>query len=220
MTTAALVDLILLAVVVSVSPFPVIAMILMLFSPTAVRNGTAFPVTVAAVALVVPAAVAFAVDAPGDEAGGGGTSLNGWALFALGMVLLVLAGRYWSRPASRKVPAVFDRIAEMGIVGVSTLAMGATLLNPKNPVMYVSATAALGALDLEIGPTAGLAAVSCIVSTLPLRAALAYLAAARAQARRRLGLLKDWLLHNNTAVMAAVMAVFGSIVIVNGLTSL
>jgi hypothetical protein len=173
MTIAALVDLILLAVVVSVSPFPVIAMILVLFSRAALRNGTAFLVAVAAVALVVPAAVAFAVDVPGDGAGGGGTSLNGWALLALGMLQLVLAGHNWSRRASGKVPAVFDKIAEMGIVGVTTLAMGTTLLNLKSLVMYVSAGAALGALALEVGPVAGLAAVFCIVSTLPVWAALA-----------------------------------------------
>jgi threonine/homoserine/homoserine lactone efflux protein len=221
MTIAALVDLILLAVVVSVSPFPVIAMILVLFSRAALRNGTAFLVTVAAVALVVPAAVAFAVDASGDDAGGGGgSSLKGWALLALGALLLVLARRNWSRRASGKVPAVFDKIAEMGIIGVTTLAMGTTLLNPKNLVMYVSAGAALGALDLEVGPTAGLAAVFCIVSTLPLWASLAYLAAGGAQASRRLQRLKDWLMHNNKAIMAVVLAVLGGIVIVNGLTAL
>jgi threonine/homoserine/homoserine lactone efflux protein len=220
MTIAALVDLILLAVVVSVSPFPVIAMILVLFSRAALRNGTAFLVTVAAVALVVPAAVAFAVDASGDDAGGGGSSLKGWALLALGALLLVLARRNWSRRASGKVPAVFDKIAEMGTIGVTTLAMGTTLLNPKNLVMYVSAGAALGALDLEVGPTAGLAAVFCIVSTLPLWASLAYLAAGGAQASRRLQRLKDWLMHNNKAIMAVVLAVLGGIVIVNGLTAL
>jgi hypothetical protein len=211
MTVAAVADLILLAVIVSLSPFPVIAMILVLFSRAALRNGMAFFAT---------AAVAFAVDATVDDAGAGGSSLNGWALLVLGGVLLALAGRSWFRRTERKVPAVFDKIAGMGTAGVVALAAGTTLLNPKNLVMYVSAGAALGALDLDASPTLLLAAAFCVVATLPLWASLAYLTAGGPDARHQLGRLKDWLMANNTAVMAAVLAVLGSIVIVNGLTAL
>ena len=220
MTVAAVADLILLAVIVSLSPFPVIAMILVLFSRAALRNGVAFLATAAVAALVVPAAVAFAVDATVDDAGAGGSSLNGWALLVLGGVLLALAGRSWFRRTERKVPAVFDKIAGMGTAGVVALAAGTTLLNPKNLVMYVSAGAALGALDLDASPTLLLAAAFCVVATLPLWASLAYLTAGGPDARHQLGRLKDWLMANNTAVMAAVLAVLGSIVIVNGLTAL
>src|SRR5208282_4882382 len=122
-------------------------MILVLISRAAVRNGAAFLATVAAAALIVPAVMALAVDASVDDAGGDGSWLKAWALIALGSALLGLAAKNWSRRDERKVQAVFDKVAQMGMGGVVALAAGATIANPKNLVMYLSAGATLGALD-------------------------------------------------------------------------
>lgn len=88
------------AIGVAISPVPIIAVILMLFSGRAKANGPMFLVG-RGVALAVVSGTAYllsdAGNAPADNAASDGVS---WAQIVFGVLFLLLAGRSWcNRPA-------------------------------------------------------------------------------------------------------------------------
>lgn len=213
-------ELIPLGVIVACSPIPVIEMILVLFSRRPIRNGIAFLVTAAVVACAVSAAVSALVDSAADDAGAGASPLKAWIQIALGAVLLILAARSWHHRHHAGTPAIFDRIAGMGTGAIVLLALTATAANPKNLLLYVSAGAVLAAHHLDLAQTLTAAAVYAIIATLPMLAAVVYLAVGGASARAVLDAFKHWLMRNTPIVMACVLAVLGVIVVAGGLGGL
>ena len=85
------------AVGVAISPIPIVAVILMLFSRRATVNGLLFLLGWV-VALAVVSGVAYAFSDAGDAATSTTASDTvSWVKIALGAVLLVLAARGWRR---------------------------------------------------------------------------------------------------------------------------
>src|SRR5690348_15401096 len=83
------------AVGVAISPIPIIAVILMLFTPKASTNGPAFLVGWV-VGLSAAAIVVFAVAGGADVASDSDSSSGlGWGKIVLGVVLLVMAVKQW-----------------------------------------------------------------------------------------------------------------------------
>ncbi len=212
------------AVGVAISPVPIIAVTLMLFSQRARVNGSAFLVGwVLAVAVV--SGFAYTLADQGDAATSStAADTIAWGKIVFGVLFLLLAVRSWrSRPAPGTKPALPKWMAGVDAL-MPTKAFGLGLLlagvNPKNLMLAASAGAALAGLGLPTAEAVGSLIVFVVVASLSIAAPVFYRLIGGEKAKVRLDEMKDWLVLHNDAVMAVLFLVFGAKLIADGLQPL
>jgi threonine/homoserine/homoserine lactone efflux protein len=209
------------AVGVAISPFPIIAVILMLFTPRARINGPMFGLGWV-ISLAVVCSVAFALADASDAAASTGTvDTIAWGKVVFGVVLLALAVRTWRR---RPTPGETTEMPKW-MTSINTLTPGKALglglalagVNPKNLMLAVAAGTSLA----MVGPSAGDAAVALVifvvVASITIIGPVVYYLVGGASAERALDQLRDWLATHNDAVMAVLLLVFGINLTMTGL---
>jgi threonine/homoserine/homoserine lactone efflux protein len=207
------------AVGIAVSPIPIAAVILMLFSGRARSNSVAFMVSwIAGIAVVTAVVVAI----PGLETDDAAPSTTtGWIKLVLGVLLLAVAVRQWgARPGPDDEPTVpgwMARIDDLGPGAAFGLGFLLSALNPKNLLLAVAAGASLGALPLSTGETAAAVAVFTVIAALTVAVPVVAYLVAGARLDPTLDRTKAWLIGNNTAVMAVLLLVFGVNLLGDGL---
>jgi len=212
------------AVGVAISPVPIIAVTLMLFSQRARVNGPMFLLGWV-VAVAVVSAVAYTLADQGDAATSSTTADTiAWGKIAFGVLLLVLAARNWrSRPAPGAEPempkwmAGIDAFTPPKALGLGILLGG---VNPKNLMLSAAAGAALAGLGLSTGDAAGSLIVFVVIASLTIAAPVVYYLIGGEHAKARLDEMKNWLALHNSAVMAVLFLVFGAKLIADGLPPL
>jgi predicted transporter len=124
------------AVGVAISPVPIIAVILMLFSARSRVNGPAFLLGWVLALAVVSAVVYVIADQSNAATSGSASDTVSWVMIVLGAALLLLAARQWrSRPAPGaeapmpKWMAGIDTLTPGKAIGLGLLLAG---VNPKN----------------------------------------------------------------------------------------
>ncbi|HZC75122.1 MAG TPA: GAP family protein, partial [Gaiellaceae bacterium] len=141
------------AIGVAISPVPIIAVILMLFSQRARVNGPMFLLGWI-VALALVSGVVYAVADTGNAATSS-TASDGisWGKIVLGVLFLLLAVRQWrSRPKPGTDPelpkwmAGIDSLQPGKAFGLGALLAG---VNPKNLILTLGAAAGLAQLGLS-----------------------------------------------------------------------
>jgi hypothetical protein len=212
------------AVGVAISPVPVIAVILMLFSPRARVNGIAFLAGwVAALAAVSTVVYLLAHDGNVATSTTANDSVS-WGKIALGAGLVLLAVRSWrKRPAPGVEPAMpgwmatVDRMAPAKACG---LAVVLAALNPKNLLLTLGSATGLAQLGLSTADAIVSTAVFVVIASLSIATPVAYAVFGGAKARTTLDSAKGWLTEHNAAVMAVLFLVFGVDLVAQGLPDL
>jgi len=205
-------DLLPLAVAVAISPLPIIAAILMLFSARARSNGLGFLLGWTVGILVV--AVVFTLLSgliPGSS--GGSQPVVGVVKIVLGVLLLFVAFRQWrGRPrdgataATPKWMSAIDSITPVKAIGLGLLLSAA---NPKNLMMGISAGVTIGTAKLSVGGVVLAIAIFVVISILTIAIpVLAYVVAPNA-VKPVLQRMRGWLVENNAVVMAVLLVVIG-----------
>jgi threonine/homoserine/homoserine lactone efflux protein len=209
-----------LAVGVAISPVPVIALILMLFSRRATSNSLAFLVGwLVGLTVVSIIVLSIGIQDSGDDADSGG-----WVKLVIGALFLALAVKQWrSRPHEGdepQMPAWMSSIDEF--TAVKAFGMGVLLsgVNPKNLGLTIAAAAAIGSFGLGAGEEAIVVAVYVVLASITLIVPVVGYLAAREQMAPVLDSMKAWLLANNATVMAVLFAVLGAKVLGDGITIL
>ncbi len=209
------------AVGVAISPVPIIAVILMLFSARARVNGPMF-LAGWALALAVVSGVSYVVSDASDAATDSTASDTvSWGQIVLGVLLLLFAARQWrSRPAAGVAPempkwmAGIDAFSPVKAFALALLLAG---VNPKNLLLSAGAGAALA----QLGPTTTDAVVSLIVfvvlGSITIAVPVVYYLVGGERARAALDSTKEWLAVHNAAVMTVLFLVFGVKLIAEGL---
>jgi threonine/homoserine/homoserine lactone efflux protein len=212
------------AVGVAISPVPIIAVTLMLFSRRARTNGPAFLIGWV-IALAIVCGAAYALAKQGDAATDSGTQdAIAWGNIVLGVLLLLLAARNWrQRPAPGVTPAMPKWME--GIDAFSTgksFVLGVLLggVNPKNLMLAAAAGAALAELALSDGDAIVSIIAFVVIGSLTIAGPVVYYLLGGAGARARLDEMKEWLVLHNNAVMAVLFLVFGVDLIAKGLPPL
>jgi threonine/homoserine/homoserine lactone efflux protein len=206
-----------LAVGVAISPVPIIAVILMLFSARAKVNGSAFAVGwVIGIAAVT--AVALLIGSASDASTSSSASDTvSWIKLVLGVLLLLAALRQLrSRPTGGEEPAMPKWMA--GIDAFRTgkaFGLGALLssINPKNLALGLSAGASIAQAGLSTGQKWGTALIFVAISSLTVAIPVVYYLLGGEGAARTLDSCKAWLQQNNATVMAVLFVVFGFVLI-------
>lgn len=210
------------AIGVMVSPFPIVAVVLMLLSNNARANAFTFALTWFVAIAVLTGVVAFLAGA----ATGTDETPPVWVSvvkLVLGAGLLLLSVRNWrSRPAEGVEPPAPKWMAALdGFTPVKAAGLSAVLadVNPKNLLLVVSggtaiASGAAGSTSAKVTATVVFAVVASIGIAAPV---VIYLALGD-RAAAVLENLRTWLVHNNTAIMAVLLLVIGAKMVGDGIS--
>ena len=213
-----------LAIAVTISPIPIIAEILLLFTKKPVANAgsylAGFVVGVAgAPAILVAIAGTVNLSAGSGPSEGPRSSSWRWARYC------------WSpRCASSAACEKSGEEASMpkwmnGIAGFAPgksliVGVGIGALNPKNIIVGVAAAVAIASASLSAGQEAGAIAVYVLVAVLGVAAPLVVMLAMGEKAQAILDSWKAWLGQNNAVVMTVLFLIFAVVLIGKGIAGI
>lgn len=203
-----------LAVVVALSPVPIIAVVLMLGTPRARVNGPAFLLGWAVGLAVVGALVLVVASAAGaSEAAEPATWVEVLKL-VLGLLLLVLAVKQWRgrprRGGDGDLPPWMQKVDTFTPGRTIAIAVALSSVNPKNLVLVVAAGAAIAQTGIDAGEQAIALGVFVLVCTLGPGLPVAAYFLLGDRARRLLDELKLWMAAHSAAIMAVLCLVIGA----------
>ena len=212
------------AVGVAISPVPIIAVTLMLFSQRARVNGLMFLLGWV-LALAIVSGVAYAAADQANAATDSTTSDTiAWGRIVFGVLLLLLAARNWrTRPAPGIEPempkwmAGIDALKPVKALGLGLLLAG---VNPKNLMLAAAAGAGLATLGLSSANAVGSLIVFVVIASVTIAGPVVYCLLGGDHAKAKLDEMKNWLALHNNAVMAVLFLVFGAKLIADGLPPL
>ena len=207
-------DFLPLAIGIALSPFPIIGLILILFTKRARTNSLVFVIGWL-LGLAVVAAIVIALFNAGKIAAGSESAEKGGSVvnLLLGLVLLYLAYRNWkSRPKEGEVAetpkwmTTIDSIKPGAAFGLGFLLSG---VNPKNLLLNVAGALAIAQAPLTSTQTIVAVVLYILIASVTIIGPVVYYQVAGANAEKVLNEMKGWLIQNNTAVMAVLLLVFG-----------
>lgn len=209
------------AIGIAISPIPIIAVILILFSERARANGPAFLLGWVLGIGATSAVVYFVADAANAATDSTSSDSISWGKVALGVLLLGLARRNLAkRPepgASEPMPRWMASVETISPLKAIGLAIVLSVVNPKNLVLVLGAAAGLGQLGLDTGDAVVALIVFTVVASLSILFAVLYDLFGGQRARHTLDEMKAWLTEHNHAVMATLFLVFGVVLISKGI---
>jgi threonine/homoserine/homoserine lactone efflux protein len=216
-------DVLPLALGVAISPFPIIAVVLMLFSARARQNGPAFLGGWLAGLGGVVIVVGLVAGASGGSSGTPSTLVS-LIVLALGLLLIVLGFLQWrKRPAPGQVAEMPAWMATVDALEPSRAFLLGVLLsavNPKNLTLAVGAALAIAHAGLSAVQGLVVLLVFLIVSSITVGGAVLYYLVAGESAKRTLDGWKTWLGQNNAIVMSLLLLVIGVVLLGKGLGGL
>jgi hypothetical protein len=214
-------DILPLAVGVMVSPIPIIAVILMLFSPRARVNGPSFLLGWIVGLAVVSAIVYVIADSADVATDTDASDTSSTVKVVLGVVLVLMALRRWrSRPAPGEAAPMPKWMAAIeSVTPVKAIGFGVLLsaINPKNLILTIGAAAAVAQSGVSTGDAVVTLVVFVLIGSVSIIVpVLAYLFAGE-RARTMLDGWKAWLQQHNAAVMTVLLLVIGVVLLAKGL---
>jgi threonine/homoserine/homoserine lactone efflux protein len=212
------------AVGVAVSPIPIIAVILMLFSSRARVNGPAFVlgwVVGLAVLCAAVYAVANAADVSADQ---DASDTTFWIKLGLGVLLLLAAARNWrKRPAPGTEPSLPKWMTAVEhFTPVKALTTGVVLgaVNPKNLALTIGAAASVAQAGVSTSDAVVALAFFVVLASLATGGTVVLYLVGGERATHVLDGWRAWLSSHGSAVMAVLLLVFGVVLFSQGLRGL
>ena len=211
------------AVGVALSPVPIIAVILILFTPKARTNSVTFLIGWMLGLAAVGGIVLALGDISTDDSSGGST-ISGVIKLALGLLLLLLAARNWrSRPESSEqaeMPRWMNALDDFNAAKSTGIAFLLSGINPKNLILTAGGAITIASVGLSNGEQAAALVVYILIASLTVGAPVLIYLVMGEKADAGLTSLKDWLAVNNAAVMAVLLLVFGAKLLCDGISIL
>ena len=213
-----------LGVGVSLSPVPIIAVVLMLGTPRGRVNGPLFVLGwVVGLAVVGTIVLVAAAGADANDAGEPATWVD-WLKLGLGVLLLLVAVKQWrGRPRSgddAALPKWMRTIDKFTPARAFAIAAALSGINPKNLLLTVGAAAAIAQTGVDTADQAIALAVFILVGTLGPALPVVLYFALGTRAKHILDELKLWLAAHNGAIMAVLCLVIGAKLIGDGISGL
>jgi threonine/homoserine/homoserine lactone efflux protein len=217
-------DVLPFAIGIAISPIPIIAALLVLFTPAARQNGLAFLVgRITALAAITAIALLVARIAGADTDEEASDVVN-WIKVAFGIVLLALALRQWQqRPSEDEeaaLPAWMTAIDSFNPVRSFGAGVVVTAANPKDLILAGSGGATIGQSALSAGGTAVVVVLFIAVASISITLPVAAYLLGGDPVKKTFDGWKVWLTRHKSAVVAVLFLVFGVVLFSNGLRGL
>lgn len=220
MYTELIFDILLSAAVIALSPFPVIAITLVLGSTHARSNGIAFVVGWLSGLSALTLAAYFVLINIEIVAGNRYDSV-GWAQIIFGIILLLLALKKWqglSKPKGEaSVPAWMSSVDKLSTG--KTIVLGATLagINPKNLVFSMLFLTNLIDANVGFASTTIFIVIFIIMCSLMVLGSVGYYLVKTDSSEKALQKIKTFMITNNDTVMMYMSLIFGVVLMYKGL---
>ena len=199
---------------VAISPLPIAAVILILFTPAARRNGIAFAI---AWAVTLAAICGVTIWLSGERSVGsndGASDVASLIQLLLGIGLLLLAVREWrARPApgaDPPEPGWMDRLESMQPQQAAGLAALLSGVNPKNLMLTVAAALSISRAELTSGQDVIVLLIFVAIASVSVAGAVLYQLWAGERASHQLESLKAWFIANNATIIAVILVLLGA----------
>lgn len=213
-------DFLPVAMALALSPFPVIAIVVLLGAPNGIGLGTAFACGWLAGLGLLTALLGLATGGMDELSVGLGAGME----MLLGLALVWAAWRKWrTRPRrgeATKLPgwaASLGAASPLRAAGIGAMLGGA---NPKSVALAFPAAAAVAARDLGLLPSVVALTLFVLLASASVLTALGLRIAGGAAARTRLDEVKRFLLRNNNVILMVVFLLAGMKVLGSGLEQL
>jgi threonine/homoserine/homoserine lactone efflux protein len=165
------------------------------------------------VSLVLTSAAGLALGAAGSRAAGDTSTeqSSGSTVVLVGLAILLLAVGVQNlrNRADESEPAVLASIRGMGPGPVAVLALGATLLNPKNLPLLLAAGATLAGTSAPVAWSIAFLAVA----TVPYWASTLYARLGGQAAESRLDAMRGWLTRRNRLIMGVLCTALAIVIL-------
>ena len=210
------------AVALALSPFPIIAVLLVLLSPAGRAAGLAFLAgRLLGVAVVMGVAAAISDGLARSEEASPVVAL---LRLLVGGALLVLAVRKWrGRPRSEQdatLPAWMTALTGGSPARAAGVALLLSTANPKELLLGIAAGVTVGAAGLPLGPTLVVVLGCTVVACASVAAPVIAFAAAPERVRGALEQARAQLVRHNDAIISVVLLVIGAALVGGGLSGL
>jgi hypothetical protein len=209
------------AVGVAISPVPIIAVILMLFSKAAKINGLSF-LAGWIIGLLVAGTVVLASGVTTSD--GAPSTASGWFKVLIGALFVALGVRQWkSRPApgeTASVPAWMAKIDDFTAAKAFGIGVLLSAVNPKNLGLTIAAAATIGGSGLSTSDEYIVMVLFVAVASSTVAAPVILNLLLGSKAAATLTTMKEWLTANNATVMSVLFVVLGANVFGAGLSIL
>lgn len=211
-------DMLPMAIGIAISPVPVIAVIIMLFSGRAKSNGIAFASAWFLTIAILSVGIVFFAST--NEVVTTTESGTQWIKLILGIVLLLMAVKnFHARPKEGQEPDMptwlvkIDGFTPLKASGLAALLSG---LNPKNLALIIAGAVTIaesGSINnttwINVGLFVTIASFSVVVPVV-------YYLFAGQKAKQTLTKWKEWLSQNNAMVMFGLFLVVGILLLLQG----
>jgi Na+/phosphate symporter len=207
------------AVGVAISPVPIIAVILMLFSNHAARNSLSFLVGwlvgLTAVGLIV-------LSLNLQDSGGGESDSSGTTKIVIGAIFLLLGVRQWrTRPRHGEeaaTPAWMAAIDDFSAVKSCGLGILLSAVNPKNLGLTIAAALSISGAGLSGSEEVAVMLIFVLIGSLTIIVPLVGYLVAGDRAQGALDSMKAWLIANNHTVMTILFLILGAKLLGDGIS--
>lgn len=217
-------DILAPAVGVAISPVPIIAVVLMLFTKKAKSNSLSFLLGWVLGLTIVGGLVLYIAGTQDLSPGSGPSTAASTIKLLLGLLLLFLATKQWGnrpRPGEEpEMPRWMKTIDSFTPAKAFALALLLSGVNPKN--LTLTLAAALGIAQANLDRFYSLVALSIFVvigSVTIAIPSLIYLTMGD-RAARTLNDMKAWLMYNNATVMFILFLILGADLVGKGISEL
>jgi threonine/homoserine/homoserine lactone efflux protein len=212
-----------MAIVVALSPMPIIAVVLMLVSEKARVNGPMFVIGWLLGMAIVGGIVLVAAGPEASEQGEP-ASWVAYVELVLGALLLLLAVKQWrARPAEGVEPetpkwmAAIDSFTPVKSLGIAAVLAG---INPKNLLLILAAAATIAQSGISGGEQAVVYGIFCLIGTIGVAVPVIVYFFLGDRAPALLRRMQKWMAHNNAAIMSVLLLVIGFKIFGDGLSAL
>jgi hypothetical protein len=216
-------ELLPLGLAIGLSPFPIIAIVLLLLSERARVNGPLFLFGWVVGTLVLVTVFTLLSSALDSTTRSEQSRYEGAGQIVIGSVLLVLAirkGKKFLAGSATELPGWMASITTATPARSLGLGLMLSTVNPKNFLVAVAAGLALGSADLNTRDAViALASYTLVASVTVIVPVLGH-AIWPSTTAPALTLLEKWLTANSTALMALLLAIFGVVILGNGISAL
>jgi threonine/homoserine/homoserine lactone efflux protein len=216
---AAIGDILGLAVGVAISPVPIIAVILMLFTTKAKANSGSFLIGWI-LGLTIAGAIVLALGIESSD--GEDSSTSGWIKIVVGLLFVALAWKQWlSRPVGDEEPELPGWMSAIdSFTPVKALGLGIVLsaLNPKNLGLTIAAMAKVASVGLSTGEEIATLVVFVLIAASTVALPVVLNLTMGSKAAGTLNAMKSWLTENNHTVMMVLLVVLGAKLLGDGIS--
>jgi threonine/homoserine/homoserine lactone efflux protein len=211
------------AVGVAISPFPIIAVVLMLVTARGRVNGPAFVLGWVAGLALVGAVLLTAASGVDPRGQGEPATWVSVVVLVLGVLLLFVALKQWrGRPRQGdevKMPKWMEALDKFSPVKATGAGVILSALNPKNLLLAVAA-AAIAQTGISTDQQVVAYVIFVLLATIGVGAPVLIYFVMGDRSRALLDRLKNWLARNNAVIMAVLLLIIGVKLIGDGVSGL